>query len=201
MSIGQSKKLESVMAKTRKAAERNRGGPTDKATQATSSPPEASSSGPNVEVWTDLEWEPALHALQGWAKDDKYTGKPDPKPLAKLLRSGKPVPGPVAVLLGVWLDPPWGKKGPRLTASIPKRYSGYADLQTLKAMIGAQQEILEAVKRHSKLDAAIKEVGQRINRSRSWLMRAWKLDLEKNILMMSKYNPQPISSPREPGRS
>jgi hypothetical protein len=61
-----------VMAKTRKAAERNRGGPTDKATQATSSLPEASSSEPNVEVWTDLEWEPAFHALQGvgqqWAE-------------------------------------------------------------------------------------------------------------------------------------
>jgi hypothetical protein len=127
------------MAKTRKAAERNRGGPTDKATQATSSLPEASSSEPNVEVWTDLEWEPAFHALQGWAEDGKYTGKPDPKPLAKLLRSGKPVPEAVAVQLGVWLDPPWGHNGPRLTPSIPRRYSGYADLQTIKAMDGCQK--------------------------------------------------------------
>ena len=149
------------MAKTRKAAERNRGGPTDKATQAASLPPEASSSEPKVEVWTDAEWEPALHALEGWATDGKYTGKPDPKPLAKLLRSGKPVPEAVAVRLGVLLDPEWGNRGPKLTMSIPTRYSGYANLQTLKAMIAAKGEIEKALPQFNrKLEAAIEEVGK-----------------------------------------
>jgi len=190
------------MAKTRKAAERNRGGPTDKATRATSSPPEASSSGPNVEVWTDLEWEPALHALQGWAEDGKYTGKPDPKPLAKLLRSGKPVPEAVAVQLGVWLDPPWGNNGPRLTPSIPTRYSGYAYLQTIKAMIAAKREIEKALPRaNGKLEAAIEEVAERGGRSRSYLMKAWKLDQKAIVLKMSKFNPQPFLSPREADKS
>jgi hypothetical protein len=71
-------------------------------------PPQTSEA--DVEVWNDPVWQPALEAFEGWTKDGNYTGKSDPKKLAKLLRSGKPVPEAVAVQLGVLLDPPWEKK-------------------------------------------------------------------------------------------
>jgi hypothetical protein len=73
-------------------------------------PPTPEPHEPEVEVWDDLEWGPALHALEGWTEDGAYTGDSDPKPLAKLLCSGKPVPEQVAWRLGVLLDPPWGKR-------------------------------------------------------------------------------------------
>jgi hypothetical protein len=152
----------------------------------------------DIEVWRDPEWEPALHALEGWQRDGKFNGNSDPKPLAKLLRSGKPVPEAVAVALGVLLDPPWGKKGPNLTASIPRRYSPFANLQTVKKMIDARREIEEALQRSGgKLDAAIAEVQEKSGRSRSYLMKAWKFDMPKAIVMTSKFNPQPFLSPRD----
>ena len=104
--------------------------------------------------------------------------------------------------LGVWLDPPWGNNGPRLTPSIPKRYSGYADLQTIKAMIAAKREIEKALPRaNGKLEAAIEEVAESGGRSRSYLMKAWKLDPKAMVLKMSKFNPQPFLSPREADKS
>ena len=69
---------------------------------------------PEVEVWDDPDWGPALDELEGWS-GRTYTGQSDPKSLAKLLCSGKPVPEQVAWRFGVLLDPPWGKKGKVLT--------------------------------------------------------------------------------------
>ncbi len=177
------------MAKTRKAAVRNRRGPTSNGTQPTGSSPEANSSEPNVEVWTDDEWEPALRALEAWKPGGEFTGKPDPTPLAKLLRTGKPVPEAVAVRLGVLLDPEWGNKGPKLTMSIPTRYSGYGDLQTIKAMIVAKRELEIALQQSGKLESAIEYMREKTGRSRSWLMKAWALDAGEIVRRTSKYNP------------
>jgi hypothetical protein len=163
------------------------------------SPAEANLDEP--EVWGDPEWEPALHALEGWQQDGEYTGKPDTKPLAKLLRSGKPVPEPVAVRLGVLLDPPWGEKGPKLTPLIPKRHSGYADLQTIKAMMAAKRHFEEELTHAGKLEAAIAAVKQKIGRSRSYLMKSWKLNFRQVVLRTSKFNLQPFLSPHEPDKS
>ena len=77
---------------------------------------------PDVKIWDDPVWKPALDAIEGY-QNGIDTGKADLKPLAKLLRSGKPVPQVVAVELGVLLDPPWRKKGPRLVLLESKRYS------------------------------------------------------------------------------
>lgn len=188
------------MAKTRKVAERNRRGAT-KTTQPTSPSPEASSSGSNVEVWTDDEWEPALRALESWKPGGEFTGKPDPTPLAKLLRSGKPVPEAVAVGLGVLLDPEWGNKGPKLTMSIPTRYSGYGDWQTIKAMIVARRELEIALQQSGKLEFAIEYMREKTGRSRSWLMKVWALDAGEIVRRTSKYNPQPFLSSRESDKS
>jgi hypothetical protein len=189
------------MAKRHRISSRNQGGPGKKARQSTSSSSEANSSELDVGVWNDPEWRPALDALEGWQPDGKFIGKPDPRPLAKLLRSGKPVPEAVAVRLGIFLDPEWGKKGPSLTMSIPKRYSGHGDLRRLKEMIAAKQEIKKARERTGKLEAAIAEVKEKTGLSRSYLMRAWKLDTLKIVRMTSKFNPQPSLSPREQGKS
>jgi hypothetical protein len=150
---------------------------------------EANPSEPNIVVWSDPEWGPALDALEGWQPDGKYAGKPDPRPLAKLLRSGKPVPEVVATRLGVLLDPPWGNKGPRLFPSVSKRYTGQADLQTIKAMMSAKREIEKELQSSGKLEAAIEEVVKRLDRSRSYLMKAWTLEIKTIVRKMSRFNP------------
>ena len=98
--------------------------------------PEAES---KFEIWEDAEWEPALRALEGYGTDSEFSGKPDPKALAKLLRSGKPVPEAVAKQLGWWLDPPWRNKGPSLTVYLPKRY--YPTAKGLKERIIVKSEV------------------------------------------------------------
>lgn len=189
------------MAKKRKTAAQNQGNPTKKVRQSLSSSSELNPSEPDVEVWNDPEWRPALDALEGWRPDGEFTGKPDPTPLAKLLRSGKPVPEAVAVRLGIFLDPPWGKKGPKLTMSPTTRYSGYGDLKKLKELVDAKREIKKALPSYGNLEAAIAYVKQKTRRSRSYLMRAWSLDDLEIVRMTSKYNPQPFWSLREPSKS
>ena len=186
-----------VMAKGPRTG-RNQGSLAKKARQSTSSSSEVNSSEPGVEIWNDPEWRPALDALEGWQPGGEFTGKPDPRPLAQLLRSGKPVPEAVAVRLGTFLNPEWGKKGPKLTMSIPTRYSGYGDLQTIKAMIAAQREIKEALERNEKLEFAIADVQKKTGRSRSYLMKAWTLDTLEIVRKSSKFAPQPFLSSREP---
>jgi hypothetical protein len=154
---------------------------------------EANPSEPNIVVWSDPEWEPALHALEA--------EKPDPRPLAKLLCSGKPVPEAVATRLGELLDPPWGNKGPRLIPSVSKRYSGQANLQPIKTMMSVKHEIEKELQRFGKLEAAIEKVGKRRGLSRSYLMKAWKLDMKTIVLRMSRLNPQPFLSPHESDKS
>jgi hypothetical protein len=130
-----------------------------------------------------------------------FTGKPDPRPLAQLLRSRKPVPEAVALYLGVLLNPEWGKKGPKLIMSIPTRYSGYRDLQTLHEMVDAKREIEKALERNGKLESAIADVKNQTGRSRSYLMKAWKLNVLDIVRISSKFNPEPFLSPREPNKS
>jgi hypothetical protein len=154
---------------------------------------EANPSEPNIVVWSDPEWEPALHALEA--------EKPDLRPLAKLLRSGRPVPEAVATQLGVLLDPPWGNKGPRLILSVSKRYSGHADLQTIKAMMSAKREIEKELLSRGKLESAIEEVSTKLGYSRSYLMKAWTLDIKAIVRKMSRFNPQPFLSPHESDKS
>ena len=130
---------------------------------ASASALEANPSGPNIVVRSEhTRWMLALHELEGW-QSGKYTGKPDPRPLAELLlRSGKPVPEDVAKRLGVLLDPPWGNKGPRLISSVSKRYSIQAGFQTIQAMMSAQQEIERQLQISGKLESAIEEVAKRL---------------------------------------
>jgi hypothetical protein len=175
------------MAKRSKTG-RNQGSPTQKVRQSTGLSAEANSNEPGVEVWDDPEWRPALDALEGWW-DGKFTGKPDPRPLAKLLHSGKPVPQEVAARLGDFLDPEWGKKGPSLTMLIPTRYSGDSDLRKLTEMIAAKREIERALEWSGKLESAIARVKEKTGRSRSYLMKAWKLDPLEIVRLTSKFNP------------
>jgi hypothetical protein len=151
-----------------------------------------------VEVWDDADWGPALNALEGW-RDRTYTGESDPKPLAKLLCSGKRVPEQVAWRLGVLLDPPWGKKGQILALEINKRYSGQTELNSVKEMIGLKMKIETALKRTEKLESAIAEVMKETGKSRSHIMKARTFSVRKGIPSLAKYNPQ--KSPRETGES
>ena len=69
-------------------------------------------------------------------------------------------------------------------------------------MIAAKREIEKALPRaNGKLEAAIEEVAESGGRSRSYLMKAWKLDQKAIVLKMSKFNPQPFLSPREADKS
>jgi hypothetical protein len=150
----------------------------------------------DIEIWHDPEWRPALEALQGWVPDGKFpgfkfTGKSDLKPLAKLLISGKAVPQPVARALGIWLDPPWGKKGPRLTATLPRRY--YLGTESLKAQIALKRKVEEAlVRANGKVESAVKDVMTETGYSRSHVMKAWQLNIREIVIRSSKCNPDPF---------
>jgi hypothetical protein len=160
-------------------------------------PSKAKSNAP--EVWDDPVWRPALDALEGWSQNSGYTGKSDPKPLAKLLRSGKPIPRPVSWRLGVLLDPLWGKKGNVLTLLFNKRYSGQTELKRMKEMIDLKKKIeIEVAKQpHKKLEAAVAEVRRQTGKSRSHLLKAWTFEWQESILLLAKYNPQmPLKSTR-----
>jgi len=163
--------------------------------------PPANSHDLEVEVWDDPEWLPALDAMSGYQADGTYTGKPDLRPLAALLRSGKPVPEAVAMTLGELLDPPWGKKGPRLSLIIAERYSPRKDLEFVKEMLELRRLIEEELRKAVKLESAINAVSKNTKISRSKLMKAWSWDFEKSVIKTSTYNPDGILSPREPGKS
>jgi hypothetical protein len=145
---------------------------------------------PDVVVWDDPEWNPALDALEGSPKGGGYTGRSDPKPLAELLCSGKPVPEQVAWRLGVLLNPPWGTKGPVLTLSIHKRYTGQRELDFIKEMIDLKKKIEEARKGAPKLESAIMDVARKTGKSRSHLLKAWKFTWQKGVPLLAKYSPQ-----------
>jgi hypothetical protein len=144
----------------------------------------------DIEIWDDPEWRPALDALEGWPQSGGYTGKSDPRPLAKLLRSGKPIPGPVAWRLGILLDPPWGKKGKLLTLVSNKRYTGQTELKHIKEMIDLKKKMEVAKESYGKLEAAIAEVKRKTGKSRSQLMKAWSFTWQDGVPLLSKYNPQ-----------
>jgi hypothetical protein len=153
-------------------------------------PSKAKSKVPDIKIWDDPEWRPALDALEGWPQGGGYTGKSDPKPLAKLLRSGKRVPEPVAWRLGILLDPPWGKKGKVLTLLSNKRYNGQTEFKHIKEMIDLKKKIEVAKKSNGKLEAAIAEVRRKTGKSRSHLLKAWKFTWEDCVPLLDKYNPQ-----------
>jgi hypothetical protein len=183
--------VEGVMARTPRTAAINReSAPNEQSKNPTDS---------SVDVWHDIDWEPALHSLQGWQPGVGYTGKSDPRPLAKLLRSGKPVPGPVAEELGLWLDPPWGKKGPQITATLPKKY--YPGHQSTKDWIAIKKYVKTLKGANRKLESAVQEVMSQTGRSRSYVMNAWRLGPREIVLRTSKFHPLLHSSPREPQQS
>jgi hypothetical protein len=152
-------------------------------------------------VWDDPEWSPALDAITGYQADGTYTGKPDLRPLAALLRSGKPVPEAVAVRLGELLDPPWGKKGPRLSLITATRYSPDKDREFVREMLELKRLIEEERRKTVKLESAIDAVSKKTKISRSKLMKAWSWDDKKTVLKLSTYDSELILSPREPGKS
>ena len=148
----------------------------------------------NFEIWEDAEWGPALHALEGYGPDSKFLGRSDPKPLAKLLGSGKPVPEAVAKQLGWWLDPPWGKKGPRLVVDLPSRY--YPAVRGLSERIKIKQKIEGALEEKGKLESAVAQVQQETGYSRAYIMNAWRLTIQDVVTLSSKFAPDPFLSPR-----
>jgi hypothetical protein len=150
--------------------------------QKKKTPSKTKSNSPHIEVWDDPEWRPALDALERCPSD--------PKPLAKLLRSGKPVPDPVSWRLGILLDPPWGKKGTVLTLLSNKRYNGQTILKHIKEMFDLKKKIEVAKKSSGKLESAIAMVQGQTGKSRSHLMKAWKFKWEDGALLIDKYNPQ-----------
>ena len=161
---------------------------TVKKIQKKKTPSKAKSNDP--EVWDDPEWRPALDALEGW-QSGIYTGKSDPKPLAKLLRSQKPVPVEVLWRLGILLDPPYGKKGKVLTLLCNKRYTGQTELKHIKEMFDLKKKIEVAKKSNGgKLEAGIAEVRRKTGKSRSHLLKAWKFKWQDGIPLLAKYNPQ-----------
>jgi hypothetical protein len=155
--------------------------------------PEAES---KFEIWEDAEWEPALRALEGNGTNSEFLGKPDPKALAKLLRSGKPVPEAVAKQLGWWLDPPWRNKGPSLTVHLPKRY--YPAAKGLKERIIVKRKVEEALEKTGKVEAAVADVQRQTGYSRSYIMDAWRLTVQEVVILSSKFTPDPFLSPRQP---
>jgi hypothetical protein len=161
-----------------------------KKTQKKKTPSRTKSNIPDIKIWDDPEWRPALEALEGWSQSGGYTGKSDPKPLAKLLRSGQPVPVPVSWRLGILLNPPWGKKGNVLTLLSNKRYTGQTELKHIKEMTDLKKKIEVAKKSSGKLEAAIAEVQRETGRSRSHLLKAWKFKWEDGVPLLAKYNPQ-----------
>jgi hypothetical protein len=164
---------------------------TVKKVQRKKTPSKTKSNSPSIEIWDDPVWRPALEALEGYSGSGIYTGKSDPKPLAKLLRSGKPVPDPVAWRLGILLDPPWGKKGRVLILSCNERYTGQTELKHFKEMFDLKKRLEVAKKSNGgKLEAAIAEVRGQTGKSRSHLMKAWKFKWEDGALLLDKYNPQ-----------
>jgi len=154
----------------------------------------------DVRIWDDPEWKPALDAIEGY-QDGIGTGKADLKPLAKLLRSGKPVPEVVAIELGVLLDPPWGKKGPRLVFLESKRYSAARHSAYVKEMVELQRLVEAELMQTLKLEAAIAAVAQKTKIKRAKLMRAWSWNINKSIIRLGTYNPHSYLSPREPDKS
>ena len=153
-----------------------------------------------IEIWEDPDWGPALDALHGWQPGLQYTGKSDPAPLARLLRSGKPVPEAVAEQLGLWLDPPWGNKGPRLAVTLPKKY--YPGTSSIKSEISVRKKVEKALlQAKGKVEAAVQQVMIETGRSRSYVMKAWALSDREIVLRTSKFNPDPCLSPREQEQS
>jgi len=163
-----------------------------KKVQKKKTPSKTKSSMPGIKIWDDPVWRPALEALEGWSQSGGYTGKSDPKPLAKLLCSGKPIPRSVSWRLGILLDPPWGKKGNVLTLLFNKRYSGQTELKRMKEMINLKKKIeIELAKQpRKKLEAAVAEVRRQTGKSRSHLLKAWKFKWEDSRQPLAKYNPQ-----------
>jgi len=155
----------------------------------------SSSTESDIEIWDDVEWAPALAALQGWQPGLQYTGKSDPGPLARLLQSGKPVPEAVAKQLGLWLDPPWGTKGPRLAVIVPKRY--YPGTSSIKSEISVRKKIEQLLQAEDKVEAAVQQVMIETGRSRSYVMKAWALSDREIVRRTSEFNPDPFLSPRE----
>jgi hypothetical protein len=135
---------------------------------------------PAVEVWDDPQWEPALSALE----------RGDPKQLSRLLCSGGPVPDQVAWRLGILLHPPYGRKGPKLTFSVNKRYSGEGELKFIRKMLDLKKKIKTARRGTKKLESAIADVMRQTGKSRAYLMEAWTFDVKKGIPLLAKYNPQ-----------
>jgi hypothetical protein len=170
-----------------------RSGPTRRSSVAEES---ASKTALDVEVGDDPEWAPALDALRGWEEGPKYTGKSNPGPIAKLLQSGKPVPGAVAKAIGSLLDPPWGKKGPRLMAILPKRY--YPGTDSIELLIATKRKLEEALKASGKLESAVAQVMKDTGRSRSYVFDAWRLTHQEIVLRTITFDPNLFLSPREP---
>ena len=155
---------------------------------------------PDVKIWDDPEWKPALDAIEGY-QDGIDIRKADLKPLARLLRSGKPVPEVVAIALGVLLDPPWGKKGPRLVLLESNRYSAVKESAYVKEMMKLQRLIEAEQSQTPKLEAAIAAVAKNTKIKRAKLMKAWSWNIDKSIIKLGRYNPHSYLSPREPGKS
>jgi hypothetical protein len=166
-------------------------------------PPDESDAGaePDIEIWDDPVWRPALDALEGWQQDGRYTGRPDPTPLARLLCSGIPVPEAVTKRLGEFLDPPWGEKGPHFILKLPKKYSGDKGVKFINEMLSLKREIESELGSPPNVEAAVEAVAKRTGRSRSHVMKAWTWNLQKSIQKTSQHNPRPVLSPREPGKT
>ena len=155
---------------------------------------------PDIEIWDDPVWRPALDALEGW-QNGQYTGRPDPAPLARLLCSGIPVPEAVTKRLGEFLYPPWGEKGPHFILKLPKKYSGDKGVKFIKEMLSLKRQIENELGDPPNVEAAVAVLAKRTGRSRSHLMKAWTWTLQKSIEKTSQHNPRPFLSPREPGET
>jgi hypothetical protein len=155
---------------------------------------------PDIEIWDDPIWRPALDALEGW-QNGQYTGRPDPAPLAGLLCSGLPVPEAVTKRLGEFLYPPWCEKGPHLLLKLPKRYAGDKNIKIVREMLFLKKEIASELGSPPNVEAAVAAVAKRTGRSRSHLLKAWSWSLENTIEKTSQHNPKPFLSPREPGKT
>ena len=100
------------------------------------------------------------------------------------------MPEAVAKQIGLWLDPPWGNKGPRLTAILPKKY--YPRTNSIKALIATKRKIEEALKLNGKVEAAVQKVMTETGLSRSYVMKARMLSEKDIVIQTSKFNPDPF---------
>ena len=133
--------------------------------------------GKEIDVkYRDDEWSDALLALGG------SRGPPDMKPIATLLKRGKPVPGDIARELGTLLDPPWGDKGPRLVLRYPAKWDKWKTIRELGNKRALRERMLREYLEIKSKKRVIQKFARETKYSEAYLRKCWELTNRKTFL-------------------